>query len=38
MIRKKDDNRTLRYVDELSDIFRYILQSERKGMVGLGEE
>lgn len=38
LIRKKDDNRTLRYVDELSDIFRYILQSERKGMVGLGEE
>lgn len=38
LIRKKDDIRTLRYVDELSDIFRYILQSERKGMVGLGEE
>ena len=38
IIRKMDDNRTLRYVDELSDIFRYILQSERKGMVGLGEE
>lgn len=38
LIRKKDDARTLRYVDELSDIFRYILQSERKGMVGLGEE
>lgn len=38
LIRRKNDNHTLRYVDELSDIFRYILQSERKGMVSLDEE
>lgn len=38
LIRKKDDKKTLQYVDELSDMFRYILQSDRKGMVSLREE
>lgn len=38
LIRKKDDTRTLQYVEELSDIFRYILQSNHKGMVTLREE
>lgn len=38
LIRKKDDEKTLLYVDKLSDIFRYILQSDRKGMVTLREE
>lgn len=38
LIRKKDDARTLQYVNELSDIFRYILQSDRKGLVILRDE
>ncbi|MGL5619896.1 MAG: sensor histidine kinase [Tannerellaceae bacterium] len=38
LIRKKDDTKTLDYVDKLSDIFRYILQSDRKGLVPLREE
>ncbi len=38
LIRKKDDEKTLMYVHELSDIFRYILQSDRKGLVTLKEE
>lgn len=38
LIRKRDDSKTLQYVEELSDIFRYILQSEHKGMVTLQEE
>jgi sensor histidine kinase YesM len=38
LVRKKDEARTLQYVDELSDIFRYILQSDRKGIVTLREE
>ena len=38
LIRKKDDEKTLVYVEELSDIFRYILQSEHKGVVSLREE
>lgn len=38
LVRKKDDSKTLQYVDELSDIFRYILQSDRKGIVTLREE
>jgi hypothetical protein len=29
---------TLEYVDKMSDIFRYILQSDRKGLVPLSEE
>ena len=38
LIRKGDDEKTLRYVTKLSDIFRYILQSDRRGLVPLGEE
>ncbi|WP_304250741.1 sensor histidine kinase [Parabacteroides gordonii] len=38
LIRKKNDEKTLMYVHELSDTFRYILQSDRKGLVSLREE
>ena len=38
LVRKKDDRLTLDYIDHLSDIFRYILQSEHKGVVTLEEE
>lgn len=38
LIRKKNDENTLMYVNKLSDIFRYILQSDRKGLVSLREE
>ena len=35
LIRKKDDEKTLMYVHQLSDIFRYILQSDKRGLVTL---
>ena len=38
VVRKKDDRLTICYIDHLSDIFRYILQSEHKGLVSLKEE
>jgi len=38
LVRKKDDRLTLDYIDHLSDIFRYILQSENKGLVTLEKE
>jgi hypothetical protein len=38
LIRKKNDDSTLLYVNKLSDVFRYILQSEKKGLVTLEEE
>ncbi|PTN08216.1 sensor histidine kinase [Mangrovibacterium marinum] len=38
LIRKKDDEITLAFVSKLSDVFRYILQSEKKSLVSLGEE
>lgn len=38
LIRKKNDEITLAYVNKLSDVFRYILQSEKKGLVTLEEE
>lgn len=38
LVRKKNDENTLAYVTQLSDIFRYILQSEKKGLVSLEEE
>lgn len=38
LIRKKNDEHTLAYVTKLSDIFRYILQSDKKGLVSLREE
>ena len=33
LIRKKNDEHTLSYVTKLSDIFRYILQSDKRGLV-----
>lgn len=38
LIRKKNNEETLTYVNKLSDVFRYILQSDKKGLVSLGEE
>lgn len=38
LIRKKNDEVTLTYVNKLSDVFRYILQSDKKGLVTLEEE
>lgn len=38
LIRKKDDEVTLAYVNKLSDVFRYILQSDKRGLVSLAEE
>lgn len=38
LIRKKNDENTLSYVSKLSDVFRYILQSDKKGLVTLKEE
>lgn len=38
LVRKKDDKLTIDYIDHLSDIFRYILRSENKGLVTLEEE
>ena len=38
LVRKKEDKLTICYIDHLSDIFRYILQSESKQLVALEEE
>lgn len=38
LIRKKNDENTLAYVNTLSDVFRYILQSDKRGLVSLEEE
>ncbi|MDR0573102.1 MAG: histidine kinase [Tannerella sp.] len=38
LIRKKNDENTLEYVNKLSDVFRYILQSDKRGLVPLDEE
>lgn len=38
LVRKKDDKLTICYIDHLSDIFRYILQSERKVVATVEEE
>ena len=38
LIRKKNDDNTFAYLNKLSDVFRYILQSEKKGLVTLEEE
>jgi sensor histidine kinase YesM len=38
LIRKKNDGDTLAYVNKLSDVFRYILQSDKRGLVTLDEE
>jgi LytS/YehU family sensor histidine kinase len=38
LVRENDNNKTQKYIHKLSGIFRYILQSDRKGMVNLKEE
>lgn len=38
LIRKKNEEITLTYVNKLSDVFRYILQSDKKGLVTLADE
>ncbi|MBQ9666355.1 MAG: histidine kinase [Bacteroidaceae bacterium] len=38
LVRQGEKENTLNYIDELSDVFRYTLQSGHKGMVTLGEE
>lgn len=38
LIRKKNEDNALEYVNKLSDVFRYVLQSDKKGLVTLGEE
>ncbi|MCW3785279.1 sensor histidine kinase [Plebeiibacterium sediminum] len=38
LVRKKNDENTLEFVNKLSDVFRYILKSEKKGLVTLKEE
>jgi LytS/YehU family sensor histidine kinase len=38
LVRKKDERLTIDYIDHLSDVFRYILSSENKGLVTLEEE
>lgn len=38
LIHKQDNEKTLTYINKLSDVFRYILQSDKKGIVTLGEE
>lgn len=38
LVRKKEDENTLLFVNKLSDVFRYILQSDKKGLVTLNEE
>lgn len=38
LVRKKDEKLTIVYIDHLSDIFRYILQSGNKGLVTVEKE
>lgn len=38
LIRKKNEDNAIEYVNKLSDVFRYVLQSDKKSMVTLGEE
>lgn len=38
VIRKKNEENAIEYVNKLSDVFRYILQSDRKGLVLLEDE
>lgn len=38
LIRNDEKDRTLVYIDKLSNVFRYILQSNKKELVQLGEE
>ncbi len=38
LIRKKNEENAIEYVSKLSDVFRYVLQSDKKNIVTLGEE
>ena len=38
LVRGGDNKRTLEYIDELADVFRYTLHSSDKGMVPLSDE
>ena len=38
LVRSNKKMETLEYINKLSEVFRYILQSEKKGLVPLGEE
>lgn len=38
LIRKDNEKETIDYVNNLSDVFRYILQSNQKGLITLDEE
>lgn len=38
LVRRKDEAVTLEFINKLSDVFRYILQSDKKGLVSLSEE
>ncbi len=38
LIRKKNEENAIEYVNKLSDVFRYVLQSDKKNIVTLGEE
>lgn len=38
LIRKKNEDNAIEYVNKLSDVFRYVLQSDKKSLVTLGEE
>lgn len=38
LIRRGEEEHTLKYLDELSNVFRYILQSNKKELVTLAEE
>lgn len=38
LVREDDKEKTFAYIHKLSGVFRYILQSDKKGLVTLGEE
>jgi sensor histidine kinase YesM len=38
LVRSDKKSQTLKYINELSGVFRYILQSDKKGLVPLSEE
>jgi LytS/YehU family sensor histidine kinase len=38
LIRNAEKDHTIKFVDKLSDVFRYILRSDKKGLVKLEEE
>jgi sensor histidine kinase YesM len=38
LIRKKNEDNAIEYINKLSDVFRYVLQSDKKSIVSLGEE